>query len=254
MKRSTVQIDVVNYTRLLQDEEVREGLQALQKQVHDDFAPVWNVDAELHLVTSEEARSERSPEHRDRWALVLQDDEPVYDPTGYRIRAYHDLTRDGLPLAKVLVDRIPEGQLWTHAASHELLEMLADPDINTAVYRHPDAVTVLLYAREVCDPCASYVDGYDIGRWHVSDFVWPEWFQPTARRREDPRFDERRLIDAPFQLRPGGYIAIFDPAISAWTLTGPDGPLDEATDLGSRTERRSTADNRWMSSDMSTAP
>jgi len=259
MNRAPVQVSVVNHTKKLRDEDVAEGIVALQKQVREDFAPVWHVDAELHLVPHEEARRYpyghvRPLEHLDRWALVLLDLDDAPDPAV--VLGYHDLTRSGRPLARVLVDRIPKGQDWTHTASHELLEMLADPDINATVQRHPDAVTSLFYAREVCDPCEAYADGYEIagtGR-RVADFVWPAWFQSGASRREATRYDERRLIDQSFQIRPGGYIGVFDPTISAWTIMGHDGPLDEATDLGSRTERRTTADNRLMFSCMSTAP
>lgn len=249
---------MINHSTRLRDNDVAEGVEALQKQVREDFGPVWQVDAELHLVRCDEARRHpygqpRPEREHGRWALVLLDHDQEQAP-GVVI-AYHDLTREGLPLAKVFIDRVPDGEDWLHAASHELLEMLADPDISTTVYRHPDAVTSLFYAREVCDPCNAYVDGYEIaGRW-VSDFVWPAWFQSGAHRRDMTRFDERRLIDTPFQLRPHGYIAVFDPMVSAWKIMGPDGPeLDEAIDMGSRTERRSTADNRLRFSDMSTAP
>lgn len=245
-----IQVAVVNQSSSLKDDEVAQGMAALQKQVSGDFAPVWHVDAHLHLV----GRDCATESHPNSWGLILLDGEADARQLGY-----HDLTRSGLPLSRVFVNRIPKGQHWTHAASHELLEMLADPDINTAVYSRPDAVTLFIYAREVCDPCAAYADGYDIDDRRVSDFTFPAWFQPDALTRfKNPttrtRFDEGARIQAPLELRPGGYIGVFDTSTSAWRMLVADGELDEPKEMGSRMERRSTARNRWLTSDYSWSP
>src|SRR5262245_35469825 len=148
-----IQIALVNASGLA-DEDVAEGMVALQQQVSEDFAPVWHIDAELHLVTREEAFRPRV-KFNDRWALVLADHGLIKEELGSNhLRGYHDLTSAGLPMARVLVDQLTPGQDWTHVASHELLEMLADPDCNIAIFRHPDAQTLLFYAQEVTDPCA----------------------------------------------------------------------------------------------------
>jgi hypothetical protein len=247
-----IQIALVNAS-CLADEDVAEGMNALQQQVSEDFAPVWHVDAELKLVTREEAF--RPVRLTDRWALVLVDQSLVRERVGPgRLRGYHDLTSSGKPLGRVLVDQLEPGRDWTHVASHELLEMLADPDCNLAVFRHPDASTVVFYTQEVCDPCAAYADGYEKCGRAVSDFVFPAWFRPEAPGRGETRFDERGLIDEPFKVRPGGYIGVFRPGTGTWTLqTSDDGGEDE-NQVGSRLERRNTADNRWLDSDMSLAP
>jgi hypothetical protein len=249
-----IQVALVNASNL-SDKDVAEGLHALQKQVSEDFAPVWHVDAELHLVTSDRAFKPERP--NDLWGLVLVDESLLHEKLGpSNLRGYHDLTAMGLPLARVIVNHIPEGQDWTFVASHELLEMLADPDCNRAVFRHPDASTLVFYAQEVTDPCADYRDGYEKCGRFVSDFVFPSWFQTTAPRRGITRFDERGLIEAPFTVLPGGYIGVYVPSLSAWTLQthGDSIELDEVTEVGSRLERRNTADNRWLDSDMSLAP
>lgn len=250
-----IQVAVVNASGL-SDADVAEGIAALQRQVSDDFAPVWQVDAELHQVQRAQAFKPVRP--NDLWGLVLIDDAEVVKELGPgRIRGYHDTTANGLPLARVFVNRLQAGQDWTFVASHELLEMLADPDCSAAVFRHPDAKTLLFYAREVCDPCAAYADGYDKNGRHVSDFVFPSWFQAAAHTRGAARFDERGLVDGPFKVREGGYIGVYVSALSAWTLQTHDGlplDLDELSDVGSRLERRNTADNRWLDSDMSLSP
>ncbi len=256
-----VQVAVVNASHLA-DEDVAGGVGALQQQVRQDLAPVWDVDAELSLVTSEQAHAvgryaHEAAEHpldcadRERWGLVLLDE----GDTRRSARGYHDRTYHGLPMARVLVDRLGAGQDWVHAASHQLLELLVDPGCSAVAYRHPDAATVLFYAREICDPCGAYTDGYEkCGRW-VSDFVFPSWFEPaTAARNGHRRYDERGLVTEPFEVLPGGYVGVFDPAISAWVLQGSNAGSDEVTQVGSRMERRSTASNRLLDSDMSTAP
>lgn len=248
-----IQVAVINQTSSLADENVASGVAALQKQISEDFAPVWHVDARLRLVTKECA----AEHHPEAWGLILLDKEEDARQLGY-----HDLTSSGLPLSQVFVSRVRQGQDWTHAASHELLEMLADPDINLAAYSHPDALTQFMYAREICDQCAPYEDGYDVHERRVSDFVFPAWFQPDALTHfKNPttrtRFDERGLIKSPFELRPGGYIGVFDMSIGAWrilTSSGETTGADEPADLGSRTERRSTARNRWLTSDYSWGP
>jgi hypothetical protein len=246
-----IQIAVVNASSLA-DEDVANGLVALQRQVSDDFAPVWGVDAELILVPSEQAF--HRAKFPDRWALVLEDHELVTSRLGNHVRGYHDRTSHGLPIARVMVDQLPPGQDWTLVASHELLEMLADPDCNAAVFRHPDANTLVFYAREVSDPTAAYEDGYEKCGRVVSNFVFPAWFEAASPARGATRFDERRLIEAPFTLRPHGYIGVFDPTTSSWVLQKYGGGQDFETEVGSRIERRNTADSRWLDSDMETSP
>jgi hypothetical protein len=247
-----IQIAVVNASSL-PDEDVADGLVALQRQVSEDFAPVWGVDAELRLVPSEAAFSGRA-KFPDRWGLVLEDHELVRARLGNHVRGYHDRTSGGLPIARVMVNEMGPGQDWTLVASHELLEMLADPDCNAAVFRHPDATTLLFYAREVCDPCAAYEDGYEKCGRIVSDFVFPSWFHPSAPARGATRFDERGLIDEPFKVRPHGYIGVYQAGTGSWMLQTYGGVIDFENQVGSRLEKRNTAGNRWLDSDMLTAP
>ena len=247
----SIQIAVVNASSLA-DDDVADGLVALQRQVSDDFAPVWGVDAELHLVTKEHAFC--GAKYPDHWGLVLEDHELVTSQLGNETRGYHDRTSAGLPIARVMVDQLPAGQDWTFVASHELLEMLADPDCNMAVFRHPDANTIVFYAREISDPTAGYEDGYEKCGRTVANFVFPAWFSASSPTRGATRFDERGLIDAPFTVRPHGYIGVFDPTTSSWVIQKYGGSQDFEMQVGSRMEQRNTADSRLLDSDMGTAP
>jgi hypothetical protein len=252
MTMDPVQVAVVNQTTGLADEDFARGVEVLQSQVSADFAPVWRIDASLRPVE----RSRLREKYPQDWGLILVDGAPHARSLGY-----HDLTSTGLPLAIVFVNAARErGEDWTHPASHELLEMLADPDINLAACVNPEAGTTQIYAREVCDPCAAYEDGYEIDRRKVSDFVTPAWFQSDAGMRfaansmlRQP-FDKTERIGAPLTMTPGGYIGVFDPTISAWTVVGNSTGQNEPAQQGARLERRGRARNHWRTSDMVWTP
>jgi hypothetical protein len=247
----TISVAVVNATHDLDDDDVASGVEALQEQVRRHFGPAWQLSAELTPVRASSSRERRAPDpeggerFREHLGLVLVDDEHAARELGY-----HDLTPSGMPIARVLVRRaVEKGQDWTHAASHELMEMLADPYLDRAAYERPDAATVRFYAVEVCDPCASYEDGYEIGGRCVSDFVFPAWFHGGEAARRHPQLDWQGRIGRPFEVRPGGYVGVFDTIARAWTVEGAREAAD-LNEVGSRLERRATARSRWRYSDM----
>lgn len=96
------------------------------------------------------------------------------------------------------------GASWTVTASHELLEMLADPDINLTAFVQSGDTTGKLYAYEVADACEADNYGYKIGETLVSDFVFPAWFEsfPTA----GAQLDQQGQIQRPFEILPGGWV------------------------------------------------
>ena len=120
------------------------------------------------------------------------------------------LTKEGLPLGKVFAKSdIDNGYIWTVTASHELLEMLGDPDIKLTAFVQKTNDSGRLYAYEVCDACEADKFGYKIGGTLVSDFVYPAWFE-SFRKKGSTQFDYGKRIKAPFQLLSGGYIGVFD--------------------------------------------
>jgi hypothetical protein len=228
---------------VLTDAEAQAAVLVLQKQVTNDFAPVWGRDADLSFV----------PRHgkpaADVWWLVLLDTSDQATELGY-----HDLTVDGLPLGKafVLTDQ-QAGLQWTVTVSHELLEMLGDPDINLWAFPHPDAQADRLFAYETCDACEADALGYVIDGTLVSDFLYPAWFE-SFRLPGSSQFDRQSHIQEPFQIPPGGYALVYDirtgtgyqqiygdkeeEAFTAW---------DRAR-VGSRRERRKTLRMHWLRS------
>jgi hypothetical protein len=164
---------------------------------------------------------------------------------------YHDLTDDGMPLGKVFAGTdLKFGSEWTVTASHELLEMLADPNINLTVFIQRDDSSGRLYAYEVCDACEADALGYKINNVLVSDFVFPSWFE-DFRVPNSTQFDFGSHLTKPLELAGGGYIGIFDiTSGNGWTqLTAQRiKHMSVRGDVGTRRERRRTIRGLWMKS------
>jgi|ERR1700693_1336851 len=238
---ANIKIAVINASTALTDHQVESAVPDLQTQVHRDFASAWGVDADITFVPK---GAKPAP---GAWWIVILDSSDQAGALGY-----HDLTKEGLPLGKVFaLSDIQNGYQWTVTASHELLEMLADPDINLTAFVQTNATSGVLYAYEVCDACEADAFGYRIGKTLVSDFVYPAWFE-SFRTKGSTQFDYGKHIQKPFDLLKGGYIGVFDVTSgTGWhQITAKGGALryDMRPRLGSRRERRRTPRDHWTRS------
>lgn len=210
-----MRVAVVPYDRELETPDVAGQIMrvasALRNQVTEHFAPAWDVSASVVGYSSLDKV-----------------------PPGYSTLA---LTRQQLPRGRAgfHYPGSPPGALieisgpydptdWSVAASHELLEMLADPSGTTAVVgpsladrkleagAPPDKIVkdeatyaeqgLVEYLKELCDPvqCSSYeIDG--VG---VSDFVLPSFYKPYAT---GVQYSFRGTVERPFGVLAGGYIS-----------------------------------------------
>jgi hypothetical protein len=237
---SPIQISIINESTVLTDPDVIPVITALQQQVTNDFRPAWGIDAELKLV------SKGTPPPDANWWLVLLDDSDQAGALGY-----HDLTPAGLPIGKVFATSdLKAGTSWTVTASHELLEMLADPDINLTAFVQTANNQGTLYAYEVCDACEDDSFGYAIDDILVSDFVYPSWFE-SFRTQGSTQFDRMNQIQNPLRLLKGGYIGMFNITDgSGWQQQTAERPsnLKFRGAVGSRRERRATPRSQWVTS------
>ena len=236
----TTQISVINESTVLADADVVPVVAALQKQVTNDFGPVWGTAAQLTIVP----KGNQPPS--GSWWLVLLDDSDQANALGY-----HDLTTEGLPLGKVFAaSDLKAGSSWTVTASHELLEMLGDPNINLTVFVQNTNTAGLLYAYEVCDACEDDSLGYKIDNVLLSDFVYPAWFE-SFRSEGSTQFDRMNRLHNPFELLSGGYIGMFNVTSGGgWTQKTDQRPstlLHRGT-VGTRRERRAIARDQWINS------
>jgi hypothetical protein len=237
----TIQISVINESTVLADTDVVPVVAALQKQVTNDFGPVWGTAGQLNIVP----KGTQPPS--GNWWLVLLDDSDQANALGY-----HDLTTEGLPIGKVFAaSDLKAGTSWTVTASHELLEMLGDPNINLTVFVENSNTAGILYAYEVCDACEDDSLGYQIDNVLLSDFVYPSWFE-SFRSEGSTQFDRMNKMQTPFQLLAGGYIGIFNVnSGSGWQQQTaekhPTNVLYRGA-VGTRRERRGIPHELWVNS------
>ena len=122
---------------------------------------------------------------------------------------WHNVTDGGTPYARVFLNPILDfGGRWLHSelsvsatVSHEACELIGDPAIN----QWAQTARGGLYAVELCDPVEN--DAYDVHLRDgtpvsVSNFLYPDWFNPFAKT--GARFDHMRVLNKPFEIAPDG--------------------------------------------------
>jgi hypothetical protein len=171
---------------------------ALSRQATRDFAPVWNMEG---------ASVDPFPTLEDvpvgYWPMIVQPD--VQDAAGVH------LDKDGQPFALIEMS-----DSWSLTASHEALEMLADPWGNRlipgrSIKPGQGRVTFLV---EVCDPSEAAEFAYTVNDILVSDFYTPRFFDPTATA--GTRYSFTGAIKKPRTILRGGYISWQDPVSDHW--------------------------------------
>lgn len=232
-------ISVINESTVLSDDQVKAFMGALQTQVSRDAGPIWEFEAILVFVPKGETPDPAS------WWLVILDDSDQAGALGY-----HELTSEALPIGKVFAKTDLQYGLETSVtASHELLEMLGDPDINLTVI---NAAGTKLYMRELCDAPEDDSLAYEIDGVKVSDFVLPAWFEDGNTKGP---FSFKGNLSGPFQLAKGGYIGEMDVSSQdGWQqVTAEKAPRMEksvaAKQRHSRRERRSLPREEWRNSE-----
>ena len=192
---------------------------ALQKQVTRDFGPLWNVRATVDAFDSLESVPV------DYWPVIIQDD--INEPGA---AGFH--TDDqGQPLSLVQYDAG-----WAVTASHETLEMLADPFGNRTVAGDPPPqmpangpkLDRVIYLVEVCDPCETIT--YTVNGQHMSDFITGHYYDPDSGPHV--RYSFRGKVKAPHTVLDGGYVSFGNPANNHWYQIVVDGGQVHLRDLG----------------------
>src|SRR5262249_59248999 len=148
-----IQIAVMRGSRVVNDLDVKKMADAIQVQIDRDGTPAWGIPAKLTVVP----HGQKPPS--GMWWQTIFD---TADQAG--ALGYHDLTSAGLPIGKVFAKTtLDAGDRVSVTLSHEVLEMLGDPDINLMVQKGPRG-----YAYEVCDAVEDDSLGYDINAVLVS--------------------------------------------------------------------------------------
>jgi hypothetical protein len=163
---------------------------ALQKYVDRHFAPIWGTPAKLVKSTGF---------LKGKWAMAFMDDADDCDTEGW-----HDVTPEGLPMAKVFVrTTLNLNEKVGMAASHELAEMLVDPAAN--LYSTGPKKN-RLYDYEVADPVEEL--SFNVNGIPMVDFVYPTYFE-SFHKPGSVQFDHMGKLKRPFELPDGGYQSYF---------------------------------------------
>jgi hypothetical protein len=189
-----IRLGLVNDSTLVSNADARRMASAVSLQVKRDFAPRWfRTPARLAFYSS------LSAVPADVWLLTLLDDSDEADALGY-----HDETPDGRVYARVFCrDTLEHGGTTLKGPdsvsvtlSHEVLELLADPNINLWA----DDGKSRELALEVGDPVEA--TGYEINGVTVSNFVLQSYFDVQSRAGI---YDFLGLLKKPWTMLPGGY-------------------------------------------------
>jgi hypothetical protein len=193
------QLALVSETTRVQFADLSQTSAAIQKQVTRDFGPIWEVDATMDSF----ATLEDVP--LGYWPVIIMDDIQQSGAAGVH------LDKDNQPFALV-----EYSDSWPLTASHETLEMLADPFGNRLVAGDspkPDQGRVEFLV-EVCDPCEAAEFGYTVNGITLSDFYTPAFFDPV--QADGVRYSFTGALTEPRQVLAGGYLSWHDPVADEW--------------------------------------
>lgn len=172
---------------------------ALDKQATRDFAPIWGINASIHAFES------LDDVPLGYWPMVIRDD------IGFDGAAGIHLDQDGQPFAL-----ITGGDGWSLTASHESLEMLADPFGNRLI-AGPSIKTGqgrVNYLVEVSDPSEASEFGYTVNDLVMSDFYTPAFFDPVTA--SGVRYSFTGALTKPREVLKGGYLSWHEPVTDMW--------------------------------------
>jgi hypothetical protein len=196
-------IAIVSETKSITPGELQRVAGALDKQVRRDFGDPWEISASVNPYE----RLEDVP--TDYWPIIVRDD------IGFEGAAGVHLDNEGQPYA--LVQASAE---WSLTASHEVLEMLADPFGNRLVAGNAPAGAPkkaqgrVNFLVEVCDPSEAAEFAYTVNGVLVSDFYYKSFFDPM--KAAGVRYSFTGSLPRPRDIVRGGYISFMVPQSGEW--------------------------------------
>lgn len=218
------EIAVLNRSSVATDDEVHAITDAAQQDLIENFGPAWGITSKLVFVPSSDQMSWKGKPN-----LVVLDTSDEANALGY-----HDFTPEGLPLGKAFAktDQM-DGAKLSVTLTHELWEMLVDPNIRLCVQ---DDSRSCFVAYESADAVEADELGHAVNGQVISNFVLPNYF---VRGTPGP-YDFGHVLSQPFQLAEGGYESYWTPN-GGWQQNVKRETGAAASDrpkVGSRRERR----------------
>jgi hypothetical protein len=187
---------IINSCSAVHDDEAEAVGRVLLKQMNNHVAPAFGLAGWSGVTVAKEAGPHE-------WPMLLLD-----RPDQPGALGDHDETADGLPIMRVfpLLDA-EDGVPWSGTASHEGIEATVNRHLRRAAQR-PDGTWEALEPGDRTEQ-----DLYGVDDVMVSNFILPAGFEPPKNGRGP--FDFMGLLNDPFEIRPGGYVSIWDGI--AWT-------------------------------------
>jgi hypothetical protein len=195
-------ISIVNRSTVKSDDEVQQAIRVVNRQIAEDVAPYWGLSATLRLDGT--GRGGAIRDLRGDALLTLHDE----------VQSFHDVGTAGVPEGvaftqlQSLVKESHPWLSWTATLSHEAIELVLDPHLNTLVRGpHPESKRQVFYYREVCDPVQSQV--YVLDGLPVANFVLPDYYGPGTKQSSNTNFLGTPL--RPFGWLQHGCVGFWDP-------------------------------------------
>ncbi len=155
------------------ESELNQVAAALQKQATRDFGPLWDIEATV------DAFAALDDVPIDYWPIIVRNDINAPGAAGLAIRT----------LLVLPYKIVQYSSSWSLTASHECLEMLADPSGNRTiagvapdlyVEKNPNGSARVSYLLETAIPCEDSQFAYTMNGIVVSDFITPHFYDPVA--------------------------------------------------------------------------
>ena len=198
-------ISVVNFANL-PDDDVQAAIRAVNRQIREDFAPIWGAvwDLRLHGSSFNADDIESLVEEFVQGEAVLYIVDEGHMPGA---AGYHAINGREMPYGFVF---ITDPNDWTVTLSHEALELIIDPTVNVMVPgpdpRPGGQNNTVLHAYEVCD--AVERTSYFIDEVRISNFITQQWFFPDDA--PGTRNDFLGVGVPSFDATPNSHLAFLD--------------------------------------------
>ncbi|HLY41446.1 MAG TPA: hypothetical protein VKR52_09530 [Terracidiphilus sp.] len=198
-----MKLTIANVTTQVASADFDAAVAAIGKQVAQHFEPEWSISATLKPIALP-LNGKKAPVQKDADAIIYLGDSSDDPTTGVSgAYGYHSANNAKIPYGFVYLDICERyKEVWTCTLSHEVLELLGDPDAAmTVTGPAPKGKSgTVYYDLEVCDPTQG--DIYSIDNVVVSNFVGKKYFGLSGGTGNTNYLN---LKLAAFGVRPGGY-------------------------------------------------
>ena len=170
MPTTNINIVIVDQTKKIDPTLLHNAALALNHRGHTRPAPILERDFRQR----QQPHPQSAPLPANAWPVFL------VKSHCRRARASFHMDKHNQPYAKVI--GTPDDPTWTIDASHEIIEMLVDPNGNRMQTSQAiaiqgdnvvDAAGTFDYLVEACDPCEANNFAYEIQGIALSDFITP---------------------------------------------------------------------------------